>query len=98
MYACRDSSSLPVLSFIPALAVAQAGALDFQFIGNEAVAISDGRMLLVSDYPYRSGAFGYMKCVPSVLSPAGRSVLLLITHGHDDHFAPKGVIDSSWRV
>jgi L-ascorbate metabolism protein UlaG (beta-lactamase superfamily) len=79
-------------------AVAQSSPLRIQFIGNEAVAISDGRLLLVTDFPYQSGAFGYMRYEPSVLDPAGRSVVLLITHRHDDHFDPRTVRDTSWRV
>lgn len=79
-------------------AVAQTPPLDITFIGNEAVAVTDGRLLLVTDFPYRSGAFGYMTYDRSVLDPAGRSVVLLITHRHDDHFDPRALRDSSWRV
>lgn len=87
---------LPLL--LNATAADQSPALEFTFIGNEAVAVSDGRMLLVSDYPYKSGVFGSMRYDPSLLQPAGRSVVLLITHRHDDHFDPRAVTDSSWRV
>jgi L-ascorbate metabolism protein UlaG (beta-lactamase superfamily) len=79
-------------------AAAQSPPLQIQFIGNEAVAVSDGRLLLVTDFPYQSGAFGYMRYEPSALDPAGRSVVLLITHRHDDHFDPRAVRDTSWRV
>jgi L-ascorbate metabolism protein UlaG (beta-lactamase superfamily) len=80
------------------LAVLQGQSLDITFIGNEAVAVSDGRLLLVTDFPYRSGAFGYMKYDPASVQPAGRQVVLLITHRHDDHFDPKLLRDSTWRV
>lgn len=79
-------------------AAAQSPPLQIQFIGNEAVAVSDGRLLLVTDFPYQSGAFGYMRYEPSALNPAGRRVVLLITHRHDDHFDPGAVRDTSWRV
>ena len=80
------------------IATLQAQTLDLTFIGNEAVSISDGRLLLVTDFPYRSGVFGSMRYDPSVLNPAGRQVVLLITHRHDDHFDPGGLRDTSWRV
>lgn len=80
------------------LAFLQGQTLDITFIGNEAVAVSDGRLLLVTDFPYRSGAFGYMRYEPSAVQPAGRPVVLLITHRHDDHFDPKLLRDSTWRV
>ncbi|MCI0415294.1 hypothetical protein L0222_21180, partial [bacterium] len=35
--------------------------LEFRFIGNMAFAISDGKVTLYTDFPYESGAFGYMK-------------------------------------
>ena len=41
--------------------VAFAGNLSFQFIGNMAFSISDGKTTLYSDFPYESSAFGYMK-------------------------------------
>ncbi len=87
---------IPVL--LGTAARAQAPALEIVFIGNEAVSVSDGRLVLVTDFPYRSGAFGYMTYDRSVLDPAGRSVVLLITHRHDDHFDPRELRDSSWRV
>lgn len=59
--------------------------LQAQFIGNMAFAITDGKTVLYSDFPYESGAFGYMSYdfakVPK--SPGG---LCLFTHGHRDHF------------
>ncbi len=38
----------------------QAQTLEFHFIGNMAYEISDGETTLLSDFPYESGAFGYM--------------------------------------
>ena len=35
-------------------------SLEFRFIGNEAVAMSDGRQTIVTDFPYQSGYSGYM--------------------------------------
>ncbi|MCI0615600.1 MBL fold metallo-hydrolase [bacterium] len=66
--------------------VAFAGNLSFQFIGNMAFSISDGKTTLYSDFPYESGTFGYMKYdLKSVkISDDGVS---LITHAHRDHWA-----------
>ena len=71
-----------------ALAGVQAGELTITFIGNEAFHITDGETTLLSDFPYRSGAYGYMaydlKDVPPIVDG-----LSLITHVHTDHWVPK---------
>lgn len=71
-------------------------SLSVRFIGNEAFAITDGRVTLVTDFPYRSGAFDYMTYGPQAPFP-GR-VLALITHRHLDHFDPAAWRDSSWHI
>lgn len=43
---------------LAATAAAPAGELKFTFIGNMAFHVTDGKTTLVSDFPYRSGAFG----------------------------------------
>ena len=63
--------------------------LSFTFIGNEAFFISDGHTTLLTDFPYQSGAFGYMTYDRSGL-PAVNDGVCLITHGHADHF------DAAW--
>ncbi|HEY3204521.1 MAG TPA: MBL fold metallo-hydrolase [Thermoanaerobaculia bacterium] len=62
-------------------------SLEFHFIGNMAFAITDGKTTLYTDFPYRSGAFGYMTYETSAVPPA-RDALCLVTHGHLDHFDP----------
>jgi L-ascorbate metabolism protein UlaG (beta-lactamase superfamily) len=66
--------------------LAFADNLSFQFIGNMAFSISDGKTTLYSDFPYESGAFGYMKydLKSAKISDNGVS---LITHSHRDHWA-----------
>lgn len=71
--------------------------LTARFIGNEAFAISDGDQTLVSDFPYRSGAHGYMDYDPAALEIEG-DVLALITHRHTDHFDPGLFGASGWKI
>lgn len=65
-----------------------AGSLEFQFIGNEAFHITDGKTTLLSDFPYTSGAFGYMTYEMKNIKPIVDGVAL-ITHKHQDHWNPK---------
>jgi len=61
--------------------------LTARFIGNMAFAITDGTTTLFTDFPYESGAFGYMSYdFASVPQPGPGDALCLITHGHRDHF------------
>jgi L-ascorbate metabolism protein UlaG (beta-lactamase superfamily) len=71
-------------------------SLSVRFIGNEAFVITDGRSTIVTDFPYRSGAFGYMAYERPAPFPG--KVLALITHRHLDHFDPSEWRDSSWSI
>jgi L-ascorbate metabolism protein UlaG (beta-lactamase superfamily) len=61
--------------------------LTLTFIGNMAFAVTDGKTTLYTDFPYQSGAFGYMTYDASAV-PAARDCVCLVTHGHLDHFDP----------
>jgi L-ascorbate metabolism protein UlaG (beta-lactamase superfamily) len=61
--------------------------LTARFIGNMAFAITDGSTTLFTDFPYQSGAFGYMSYSAAEVAPA-RHAVCLITHSHLDHFDP----------
>lgn len=75
-----------------------AGALRFQFIGNEAVMVTDGDMTLFVDFPYKSGAFSYMMYDFDSVEPVGEDVLCLITHMHEDHFDPSLWEPTDWKI
>ena len=67
------------------LEAAEQAPLQAQFIGNEAFAITDGKTVIYTDFPYQSGAFGYMS-YDFASVPKAPGSLFLITHGHADHF------------
>lgn len=82
-----------------ALGIAPAGAeaLKARFIGNEAFEITDGKVTLLTDFPYHSGAYGYMKYRFDEVQPAGK-VLCLITHRHEDHFDAAQFKKTGWSL
>ena len=65
-----------------------AADLAITFIGNEAFHITDGSTTLLSDFPYRSGAFGYMAYERKNIPPI-KDGLSLITHSHSDHWSKR---------
>lgn len=64
--------------------------LEFRFIGNNGFEISDGETTVLVDFPYHSGAFGYMEFEPGQVTVRGNS-LCLFTHRHADHFDPNSI-------
>ena len=77
-----------MLCLVPLLltaGVAVAGELTVTFIGNMAFHITDGETTLLSDFPYRSGAYGYMEYDMDEVPPIKNGVSL-ITHSHGDHW------------
>lgn len=73
------------------------GSLTFTFVGNEAFHITDGNTTLLSDFPYRSGAFGYMEYDRQRIPPVADGVSL-ITHSHADHWSKKLFEESDYKV
>ena len=59
--------------------------LKIQFIGNAAFHITDGESTLLTDFPYKSGAYGYMQYRMEDVKPI-KDGLCLITHPHLDHW------------
>jgi len=59
--------------------------IEVEFIGNMAMRLSDGLDTMFTDFPYRSGAFGYMEYSSAVLDAVEQGVGL-ITHEHADHW------------
>lgn len=72
-------------------------SLEAQFIGNEAFRITDGKTILMTDFPYKSGAYDYMEYEFDFSGTTG-TVLSLITHRHDDHFAPVLFANQGWYI
>jgi L-ascorbate metabolism protein UlaG (beta-lactamase superfamily) len=69
-----------------------------RFIGNMAVAISDGRATLISDFPYQSGYSVYMEYPASEIRSGTPVTVSLITHRHGDHWEPSLFRKTTWKV
>ncbi len=75
----------------------KAAELRIRFIGNEGFELSDGETTILTDLPYRPGAFGYMRYDPEALDPRGQ-VTSLITHRHADHFDEALFLERDWSI
>lgn len=76
---------------------ARPAILTIRFIGNTAFELSDGRATLVVDFPYESGAGGYMAFDSAAVRPRG-PVLAIFTHAHRDHFDRAALLARGWRA
>jgi L-ascorbate metabolism protein UlaG (beta-lactamase superfamily) len=63
-----------------------------------AVAITDGRATVMTDFPYESGYSGYMTYEASEIRSATPSTIALITHRHRDHWEPTLFGRTDWKV
>ncbi len=59
--------------------------IEVDFIGNAAMRLSDGLDTMYTDFPYQSGASGYMEYSRDALDDVEQGVAL-ITHEHADHW------------
>jgi L-ascorbate metabolism protein UlaG (beta-lactamase superfamily) len=62
-----------------------------------AVHITDGRVAVVTDFPYEGGYSGYMRWSPEMV-PRGPRPLCLITHSHRDHFLASLAAQACGRI
>jgi L-ascorbate metabolism protein UlaG (beta-lactamase superfamily) len=76
----------------------QGPPLEVRFIGNMAVAVTDGTVTLVTDFPYESGYSGYMTYAPSDIRSSTSTTLALITHRHRDHWERLLFTGTTWKL
>ncbi|MCX6305037.1 MAG: hypothetical protein NT040_08720 [Bacteroidetes bacterium] len=77
------------VSLISFLSFSQGGKIDIKFIGNCGFFMTDGNINLYIDFPYKSGAHGYMTYDPGLSDSIRDHSIFLFTHGHSDHYNKK---------
>lgn len=70
-------------------AFSQSSEIKATFIGNCGVHLTDGKSNLYIDFPYKSGAFGYMTYSASAIDSIENNSYFLFTHKHPDHYSRK---------
>ena len=63
--------------------------LSIKFIGNCALHITDGSTNIYTDFPYKSGAYGYMRYSQIEIDSIKNNATFLFTHKHADHYSRK---------
>lgn len=80
-----------VLISMLATGFGKANEIRIRFIGNCGLHMTDGVLDVYVDFPYKSGAYGYMKYDPSEVERVKDGSLFLFTHRHADHYS-KGLL------
>ena len=82
-----------ILLFITIIFISNFGysqnKIKIKFIGNCGLYLSDGQTNLYIDFPYKSGAYGYMKYDSSEIDKIKDNSIFLFTHRHADHYSRK---------
>lgn len=68
---------------------AQNNEIKIRFIGNCGLHLTDGSTNIYVDFPYKSGAFNYMKYDDAEIDSIKENSIFLFTHKHPDHYASK---------
>lgn len=67
----------------------QSNEIKIKFIGNCGLYLTDGKSNLYIDFPYKSGAYGYMKYDHAEIDSIKENSVFLFTHTHADHYSKK---------
>lgn len=95
---------VPALLLITSASFAQSGAITVRFIGNCGLYMTDGALDVYVDFPYKSGAFGYMQYPGSEIDSIKANATHIFTHRHPDHYRKKlvkklsGTVLGPWKV
>ncbi len=71
------------------LSFSQSGEIKIKFIGNCGLYMTDGKEDIYIDFPYKSGAYGYMTYEQTELDSVKENAVFIFTHKHKDHYSSK---------
>jgi L-ascorbate metabolism protein UlaG (beta-lactamase superfamily) len=89
--------ALALVATTALFAASPSSSLSIRFIGNAGFELTDGDATILLDFPYQSGAFGYMTFDRSELRGREPS-LCVFTHRHPDHFDAQSIATVGCKV
>lgn len=69
----------------------QSSEIEIEFIGNCGLHMTDGQTNIYVDFPYKSGAYGYMEYEEKRLDRIEENATFIFTHKHADHYSKKSL-------
>lgn len=96
------------LIFVSSFGFSQSNEIKIKFIGNCGLHMTDGNVNIYIDFPYKSGAYGYMEYDKTELDSIKENSIFIFTHKHADHYSGKlirkfvknknGTIFTQWKT
>lgn len=80
-----------IVALISNFGFAQSNEIKIRFIGNCGLHMTDGKTNIYSDFPYKSGAYNYMKFDDAQLDSIEENSIFIFTHKHADHYSGKNM-------
>jgi len=77
------------LSLVGTLGFSQTNEIKIEFMGNCGLYMTDGTTNFYIDFPYKSGAYNYMKFDETELDSIKENSIFIFTHKHADHYSKK---------
>ena len=77
------------LPFVLSFGFSQTKNIKIAFMGNCGLHMTDGVTDFYIDFPYKSGAHGYMEFDDTALDGIKENAIFIFTHKHADHFSKK---------
>ena len=69
----------------------QTDEIKIKFLGNCGLYLTDGKMNIYVDFPYKSGAYKYMEFESAELDSIKDHSIFIFTHKHADHYSGKNM-------
>ncbi|MFK7781475.1 MBL fold metallo-hydrolase [Psychroserpens sp.] len=79
------------LCLITTFGLSQSKEIKIEFLGNCGLYLTDGKTNIYTDFPYKSGAHGYMEFDQSELENIKENSIFIFTHKHSDHYSDKNI-------
>ncbi|MFL0351990.1 MBL fold metallo-hydrolase [Xanthomarina sp. GH4-25] len=80
-----------IFCLIMTIGLSQSKQIQIEFIGNCGLHMTDGTTNFYIDFPYKSGAHGYMEFNDSELDSIQENSIFIFTHNHSDHYSKKNL-------
>lgn len=80
-----------VLAFTTSASFSQSNEIKIEFLGNCGLYLTDGKTNIYTDFPYKSGAHGYMEFNELELDSIKENSIFIFTHKHSDHYSKKNL-------
>jgi len=87
----RETIFTLILCLITTIGFSQSKEIKIEFLGNCGLYLTDGETNIYTDFPYKSGAHGYMEFEESELDSIKENSIFIFTHKHSDHYSKKNL-------